>query len=222
MVNKQSKRVVYLVDGDESYRAATCRLLEDAGFSTLSYATATAFLDVEDRPLRGCLVLEVSIPGGIGGLELQKEMNRRNESLPVIFLTGHGDIPISVKAIKAGALDFLTKPTRQEVLIHAVETAMAKELAIWDSRHQYEDRLDRLKSLTKCEREIFLHMMCGLANEQISEEVNSATSTVSGHRTKVMRKMGVTTDAQLIRQVHQLRLAMGDDSFPTVRSLFDN
>lgn len=214
-------QIVHLVDDDEAFRKVACRMLEAAGFQTLSYSSAAAFLEGNDNTRRGCLILDVRMPGGLDGFELQKEMKLGSSSLPIIFLTGHGDIAMSVRAIKSGAHDFLTKPVTREILIATVNGAMAKESEIWTSKNKYKERLERLKGLTKCERKVFLRMMVGLRTKEICDDIGSATRTVNTHRDSVLRKMGVTTVAQLIHQVHQLRLSMGEHSFPTVGSLFD-
>ncbi|GAA5120624.1 response regulator transcription factor [Luteolibacter yonseiensis] len=218
---ERAEQVVHLADADQSFRTATCHQLEAAGFQTRQHPTATDFLDSHTAPPRGCLVLDIRFPTGISGPDLQQELNRRHAILPLIFLTGHGDIPTSVKVLKGGAHDFLTKPADISSLLQAVTTALAKEQALWDSRQKYKDRLENLLNLTATEREIFLRMVDGISYERICRELGIPRATVSTHRSGIMRKMKATTLAQLVHQTHQLRVSMGKESFPTVRSLFE-
>lgn len=214
-------QIVYLVDDDESLRFMTSLVLEAAGYKTLTFDCAAGFLEKYDGTLRGCLILDVRMPGS-DGFALQEAINHRKTTLPIIFLTAYGDIPTSVKGIKAGALDFLTKPTTPGILIPAVENAMAREMEMWTTRLRHQEELGRLLSLDEREREVFLRMMIGLSNKQICEDIGTDAETISASRASVLHKMGVTTTSQLIHQTHQLRVALGKKSFPTVASLFES
>lgn len=199
------KQVVHLVDDDDGLRAALGRLLRAEGFETRTYASAADFLLSREDILRGCLILDVRMPGGPSGLELHQDLLRKNESMPVIFLTGHGDIPMSVKAIKSGAFDFLTKPTSRAVLVASVKAALDKESTTWSAGRKRQDLANRLAELTRSEHEVYLRVVAGLPNKQISMEVGSAERTVKAHRSSVMRKMGATSVADLVHMSDQLR-----------------
>jgi FixJ family two-component response regulator len=143
-------QAVYLVDDDESLRRAVTRMLNSAGHEVRSFASAAEFLLARGGDLRGCLVLDVRMPGGPSGLELQAGLARQSGALPVIFLTGHGDIPMSVRAIKAGAFDFLTKPVHRETLLGAVDSALALEEQTWRKAEHHRTLEARLATLTPC------------------------------------------------------------------------
>lgn len=202
--------VVHLVDDDEFLRAALTRLLRAAGYETRAYASAAEFLLALERPMRGCLLLDVRMPGGPSGLELHKGLVARKESLPVIFMTGHGDIPMSVEAIKAGAFDFLPKPVQRETLLATVEAALTKDAEQWkcgEHRHELERRL---ASLTPCELEVFQRVVAGQPNKQISAEVGSSERTVKAHRARAMQKMGATSLAGLVHMADQIHGVVSD------------
>jgi FixJ family two-component response regulator len=199
------KQVVHLVDDDDGLRAALGRLLRAEGFETRTYASAADFLLSRDDILRGCLILDVRMPGGPSGLELHQDLLRKNESLPVIFLTGHGDIPMSVKAIKSGAFDFLTKPTSRAVLVASVQAALDKESTTWSAGQKRRDLAYRLAELTRSEYEVYVRVVAGMPNKQISVEVGSAERTVKAHRSNVMWKMGAVSVADLVHMSDQLR-----------------
>lgn len=180
------------------------RLLRAEGFEIRTYASAADFLMFRDDVLRGCIIIDVRMPGGPSGLELHQSLLRRNESLPVIFLTGHGNIPMSVQAIKSGAFDFLTKPTPRAILVSTVRAALEEESANWTEGLKRQELVTRLNSLTRSEHEIYLRVVAGLPNKLISMEVGSAERTVKAHRSSVMRKMGATSVADLVHMAEQL------------------
>jgi FixJ family two-component response regulator len=196
--------VVYLVDDDESLRTALSRLLRAAGHETRSYGSAAEFLLARKQPLRGCLLLDVRIPGGPSGLELHRGLRDQDELLPVIFITGHGDIPMSVQAIKAGAFDFLPKPVQRETLLETVAAALAKDEARWTAAERRAELERRLASLTHCEKEVFLRVVSGQPNKQISAEVGCSERTVKAHRSRVMQKMGAGSLAELVHMADDL------------------
>ena len=196
---------VYLVDDDESLRQAVSRLLQAAGFPVRAYASAAEFmLDREDSP-RGCLLLDVRMPGGPGGLELHRSLVRQGFSLPVIFLTGHGDIPMSVMAIKNGAFDFLIKPIKKDILVASVSTALAEEAAAWESAGRLRELARRQKTLTPSELETYQRVIAGLPNKQIADELGCSERTVKAHRASVMSKMGAVSLAELVHGADELK-----------------
>jgi RNA polymerase sigma factor (sigma-70 family) len=146
----------------------------------------------------GCLVLDVRMPGGPSGLELQRALARQGETLPVIFLTGHGDIPMGVQAMKDGAFDFLTKPVAKDSLLKVVRAALDREEAARESTVRQRDLAARAERLTPAEREVFRHVVDGQANKQIAAELGCSERTVKAHRSQVMAKMGATSLADLV------------------------
>ncbi len=195
---------VHVVDDDESLRTALARLLRAAGFEVSLYASAGEFALAGPGPRRGCLLLDVRMPGP-SGLELQEALQRQGGGLPVIFLTGHGDIPMSVKAIKAGAVDFLTKPVQRETLLAAVRSALVKEAEGRSSQAQQREVTRRLRSLTAREMQVLERVIAGQPNKQIALELGAAERTVKAHRAVVMSKMGVASLAELVQVTGDFR-----------------
>jgi len=205
--NQDSSPIVYVVDDDESLRIALSRLLRAAGHETRSYGSAAEFLLALKRPLRGCLLLDVQIPGGPSGLELHRGLRDQDEMLPVIFLTGHGDIPMSVQAIKAGAFDFLPKPVQRETLLATVTAALEEDEARWNAAERRAELGRRLASLTRCEYAVFLRVVSGQPNKQIGAEVGCSERTVKAHRSRVMQKMGASSLAELVHMADESEAA---------------
>lgn len=203
-------QAVYLVDDDESLRRAVTRMLNSAGHEVRAFASAAEFLLVREECLRGCLVLDVRMPGGPSGLELQAGLGRYGGALPVIFLTGHGDIPMSVRAIKAGAFDFLTKPVHRETLLGAVDSALAQEEEAWRKAKRHRMLEARLATLTPCELRVYRRVAEGQPNKQIAAELGSAERTVKAHRARVMIKMEAQSLAELVHMADEL-----GEAFPT-------
>lgn len=191
--------VVHLIDDDDSLRTALTRLLRAAGYAVQTYPSATSFLLARRSTLRGCLILDVRMPGGPSGLELQKALNEQGETLPVIFLTGHGDIPMSVQAIKNGAFDFLTKPVGKEALLNAVSAAFAREEASLRETTRQRELDYRASRLTNAERAVFSRVVEGKPNKMIAAELNCSERTVKAHRAQVMSKMGATSLPDLVQ-----------------------
>jgi RNA polymerase sigma factor (sigma-70 family) len=190
--------VVHLIDDDDSLRTALTRLLGAAGHEVRAYASAAEFLLARQGTLRGCLVLDIRMPGGPSGLELQKALTRQGETLPVIFLTGHGDIPTGIQAMKDGAFDFLTKPVERDSLLRAVRSALAREEAALQASARQRDLTARTSSLTPAEREVFRRVVEGQPNKQIAAELGCSERTVKSHRAQVMTKMGAASLADLV------------------------
>ncbi len=201
----QARTIVHVVDDDESLRTALMRLLRASGYEVRTYASAGHFLLNKPENAPGCVVLDVRMPGP-SGFELQEAIAKLDESLPIIFLTGHGDIPMSVRAIKAGAVDFLTKPVRKETLLQAVRTALAGSAERRAQNELLYSLRSRHESLTQREREVFAQVVSGKLNKQIAGELGTCERTVKAHRARVMEKMQLTSVAEL---VHAADLLMG-------------
>lgn len=201
----ENSPLIHVVDDDDSVRKALSRLLQAAGYEAQGYANAGEFLLALPISTPGCIIMDVRMPGP-SGLELQTALNRQGNILPIIFLTGHGDIPMSVQAMKAGAVDFLTKPAQSQDLLAAVTHAL--EIQRRTSEHQ--QRLEYLRtcyqSLTDREREIFRLVVQGKLNKQIGAQLGIAERTVKAHRAQVMNKMEVSSLADLVRVAGELQL----------------
>ena len=203
---KADEPLIHVVDDDESLRNALLRLLDASGLTVRGYASAGDFLlqPQEDRP--GCLVLDLNMPGGPSGLELQAALQRLGIELPVIFLTGYGDLPSSVRALKAGAVDFLAKPVTRDTLLDAVRRALALD-AEQRSRRQEQAALHALfDALTPREREIFDQLVAGQLNKQIAYTLDICERTVKSERAQIMRKLDATSIADLGRLTERLQL----------------
>lgn len=189
---------VYLVDDDASVLKALRRLLSGAGWSVEAFRSPQEFLDRHRDDGPGCLVLDVAMPG-LNGLELQEALDARGSLLPIIFLTGHGDIPMSVRAIKRGAVDFLTKPVDGEDLFAAIRVAFGKGQALREARAEMDGIERRLATLTLREREVLAHIVSGRLNKQIAADLGTVEKTIKVHRARVMEKMQVRSLAELVR-----------------------
>jgi len=197
------KPIVHVVEDDRSVRAALTRLLKLAGFEARSYASASEFLVTERDPAPGCIVLDVGLPG-LTGIELQAALQREGDPRPIIFLTGRGSIDMGVSAMKAGAVDFLTKPVDRERLLDAVETALARGI-VAQARDAVERGLrERLERLTAREREVFDRVVQGKLNKQVAFELGTSVRTVKAHRAQVMLKMEVDSLAELVSAADRL------------------
>jgi len=189
---------VHLVDDDQALRTALSRLLRAAGHEVRVYASAAEFLMARNGPMRGCLLLDVRMPGGPTGLDLHQALVRQGETLPVVFLTGHGDIPMSVRAVKNGAFDFLTKPVGRDDLLKTVTAALAADKALWQAGELRRELLRRESLLTPAERKVFHLVIAGDPNKMIAAELGCAERTVKAHRAQVMQKMGAASLPELV------------------------
>ena len=199
------KPIVHVVDDDDSLRKAVTRLLHAAGYDVRAYASAGDFaLANREKNKRGCVLLDVRMPGP-SGLDLQEALIREDAPLPVIFLTAHGDVPTTVRAMKAGAVDFLTKPIKRDMLLSAVRAALARDLRLHTSREQLRDLHTRFAKLTPREREVFDLVVAGRLNKQIAVELGMAERTVKAHRGQVMAKMQVTSLAELVHLADKMQ-----------------
>lgn len=198
-------QVVYVIDDDASLRTSVTRLLRTGNHQVRAFASAAEFLLARDGPLRGCMLLDVRMPGGPSGLEVHQGLMRQSETLPVIFLTGHGDIAMGVQAIKAGAFDFLTKPVCAEILLSTVAAALKQEAEIWEISERRRELAKRLATLTHAEHEVYRRVIAGQPNKRISAEVGSAERTVKAHRARVMTKMGARSLADLVHMADEMQ-----------------
>ncbi|WP_438043954.1 response regulator transcription factor [Sorangium sp. So ce128] len=195
---------VFVVDDDASVLRAMDRLLRAAGYAVEAHASPAAFLEGAPSERPGCVVVDLRMPG-LSGLELQEALVRRGCLLPIVFLTGHGDVSSSVRAMKTGAIDFLTKPCDDTVLLAAVERAIARDAAVRAARGEQQSLRTRFDALTQREREVCLRVARGLMNKQIAEELGAAEKTIKVHRGRVMEKLGVASVAELVRLVDRLQ-----------------
>ncbi len=195
---------VYVVDDDAPVRKSLARLLGSAGYETESFASPDEFLThCREHPVSGCALLDVEMPG-FSGLELQRQLVAAEIAIPVIFITGHGDIPMSVQAMKAGAIDFLAKPFRADDLLAAVQQAIARDRQQQSQRAALDTLAERLATLTPREREVMSLVVGGLLNKQIAAKLGTSEKTVKIHRGRVMQKMQVQSVADLVRMAERL------------------
>jgi FixJ family two-component response regulator len=199
---------VHVVDDDASWRTSAARLLSAAGYGVVLYESAEQFLDTTEIDAPGCLLLDLRMPG-LTGLQLQQRLAQH--SLPVVFVSGHGDIPTSVLAIKAGADDFLSKPVDSDVLFSVIERAIARDRAQRDGRRQHEAQRARIDALTPSERLVFDGVVQGRLNKQIAADLGTAERTVKWHRHNLMEKLQVASLAELVSLAEHLGLVGAHD-----------
>jgi len=200
---QQPAPTVFVVDDDEGVRNSLRFLLKSVGLATRTLDSASEFLDAYKPSQPGCLVLDVRMPG-MSGLELQQQLNLRGAVIPVIFITGHGDIPMAVEAMQQGAFDFLQKPFRDQDLIDRIQRALERDAKNRAALDQHVKIRERLESLTPREREVLALMTRGKPNKIMAAELGVSQRTVEIHRARVMEKSGATSLAQLVRMVMDL------------------
>jgi len=198
-----SPPIIHIVDDDLSFRTAVTRLLRAAKYEVRGYASAAEFLESAPSAEPGCILLDLRMPGA-SGLELQQSLSRMEGRLPIIFLTGHGDIPASVRAMKAGAVDFLTKPVRREALLTAVQDALGLDAKSRSARAASRELHARYEKLTPREREVLAHVVSGKLNKQIAFDLGAAERTIKAHRASIMEKLGAQSVAELVRLAQEL------------------
>jgi len=196
--------IVYVIDDDDSIREALSGLLRSVGLNMVGFGSPREFLAHTRQNVPCCLVLDVRLPGA-SGLEFQRELSAVRDQIPIIFITGHGDIPMSVRAMKAGAVEFLTKPFRDQDLLDAIQNALASDRARREQERAIADLRERLASLTERERQVMAILVQGQLNKQIGAALGTTESTVKAHRAQIMRKMHAATLADLIRMAGRLQ-----------------
>jgi RNA polymerase sigma factor (sigma-70 family) len=197
---------VHIVDDDASFLIAIERRLKVAGYDVMTYASALQLLDrIPDQSAPGCILLDVQIPD-VSGPDLQDRLGELGSTLPIVFLTGHADVPTTVRTIKAGAEDFLTKPVSSERLLHAIEQAMAHHDASRRQQRNLDTFRDVLATLTPRERQVFDRVVQGKINKQIAHQLGATERTIKAHRQRVMEKMKVQTFAELVSIAERLGL----------------
>ena len=195
-----SEQIIHVVDDDEALRDSMTWMLEGNNYKVATYDSADAFLRVISPVMVGCVVLDVRMPG-MSGLELFEELGRRGCSLPVVFITGHGDVPMAVAALKKGAVDFIEKPFSEADMLRLIEQCLTLERGNRDKRLQEADTVRRLEHLTQREREVLGLIIVGKLNKQIADVLGISIKTVEVHRARVMEKMGVNSLAELVQHV---------------------
>jgi FixJ family two-component response regulator len=195
--------IVCVVDDDQAVREALASLFRSVGLAVATFGSTADFLVRDNAASPGCLVLDVRLPG-VSGLDFQSQLAAMENSLPIIFMTGHGDIPMSVRAMKAGALDFLAKPFRDQDMLDAVAAAIERDAASRRETHALSAVRTAYASLTPREREVMRHVTAGLMNKQVGALLGLSEITVKIHRGNVMRKMGVRSLADLVRHAEAL------------------
>lgn len=194
------QQTVYVVEDDEAVRDSLELLLKSDGKPVKTYESAGSFLADYSDQMAGCIVLDIRMPG-MDGMELQKKLNDKHSILPIIFVTGHGDVPMAVDAMKEGAVDFIQKPYREEALLEKIEAALEQDREQRKTLDERQEIVRRIKSLTPREREIMDRMIAGQANKVIAIELEISQRTVEIHRSRVMHKMGTHSLAHLVRMV---------------------
>lgn len=195
--------VIIIVDDDSSFRSFLVRLVGTVGLKTIQFASAEEFLAAPEPEGPACLVLDVQMPG-LSGLDLQRKLSQRQHSLPIVFMTGHGDIPMTVEAMKAGAVGFLPKPFRNQDLIDAIKEGLNRDREALEKFAEAKDLQKRYESLTGREKEVFALVTTGALNKQIAHQLGTSERTVKAHRAQVVIKMQADSVAELVRMADRL------------------
>ena len=209
----QAEAVIAIVDDDFSAREGLSSLIRSTGFEVETFASAQEFLARHGAEAPSCLVLDLQLPG-LSGLDLQKRMAAAGLEIPIVFLTGHGNIPASVQAIKAGAVEFLTKPFDEQALLRAIQEAVERDRRARRQQAEMRELRDRYGSLTAREQQVMQQVVSGLLNKQIAAELNITEFTVKIHRGQVMRKMCAASLADLVRMADRLGIRSPKQPFP--------
>jgi FixJ family two-component response regulator len=196
-------RIPYVIEDDARMRDSLGNLIRSVGLTAKLFGSVQEFLRNERPEAPNCLVLDVRLPG-LSGLDLQKRTTELGIEMPIIFITGHGDIPMSVRAMKAGAVEFLTKPFRDQDLLDAIQQALENDIKMRERRAEIEDLKRRFSALTSRERDVMVKVVAGLLNKEIGAELGASDTTVKVHRHQVMQKMGASSLPELVRMADKL------------------
>jgi FixJ family two-component response regulator len=200
-----TRPLVHIVEDDDSTRVATARMLTAVGYAVETHATAAEFLGSGSRSSPGCVLLDVQLPD-MSGTDLQKQFADWLDAPPIVFVTGHGDIPMSVRAIQAGAVDFLTKPVQKAALVTAVSRAIAVDADNREKRQRHVDAQARYAQLSPREREVFAHLIGGQLNKQVAYDLGTVERTIKAHRHNLMAKLGANSIVDLVHLARELNI----------------